>query len=105
MLVEIPSDLGAAEFSGDLDYQPVKACKSAADSDAVRDLVAALVKAECPIINAGHGVMWAEATDQLVALAELLNVPVMTTLAGKSAFPENHRARAGHWRPHWHADG
>ena len=95
VLVEIPSDLGAAEFSGDLDYQPVKACKSAADSDAVRDLVAALVKAECPIINAGHGVMWAEATDQLVALAELLNVPVMTTLAGKSAFPENHALALG----------
>ena len=39
--------------------------------------------------------MWAEATDQLVALAELLNVPVMTTLAGKSAFPENHALALG----------
>ena len=95
VLVEIPSDLGPAELSGDFDYQPIKAYKSGADLDAVRDLVAALVKAECPVINAGHGVLWAEATDPLVALAELLNVPVMTTLAGKSAFPENHPLALG----------
>lgn len=95
VLVEIPSDLGTAEFPGDFDYQPIKAYKSGADPDAVRDLVVALVKAECPVINAGHGVLWAEATDSLVALAELLNVPVMTTLAGKSAFPENHPLALG----------
>ena len=29
VLVEIPTDLATAEFPGDLDYHPVKACKSA----------------------------------------------------------------------------
>lgn len=95
VLLEIPTDLATAEFPDALDYRPVKVCKSGADPEAVRELVAALVKAECPVINAGHGVLWAQATEQLVTLAELLNVPVMTTLAGKSAFPENHPLALG----------
>ena len=45
--------------------------------------------------HAGQGVMYAEATDELVEFAELTNVPVMTTLAGKSAFPEDHPLSLG----------
>jgi acetolactate synthase-1/2/3 large subunit len=40
-------------------------------------------------------VLYAEATDELVEFAELTNIPVMTTLAGKSAFPETHRLALG----------
>ena len=47
------------------------------------------------MINAGQGVLYAEATDDLVELAELTSIPVMTTLAGKSAFPEDHRLSLG----------
>ena len=47
------------------------------------------------MINAGQGVLYAEATDELIELAELASVPVMTTLAGKSAFPESHRFALG----------
>lgn len=47
------------------------------------------------MINAGQGVLYAEATDDLVEFAELVNVPVMTTLAGKSAYPENHPLALG----------
>lgn len=95
VLLEIPSDLATAEFPDALDYRPVKPLKSAADPDAIRDLVTALLAASCPVINAGHGALWAEATDQLITLAELLHLPVMTTLAGKSAFPENHPLALG----------
>ena len=41
-----------------------------------------------PIIHAGQGVLYANATEELIELAELLRVPVMTTLTGKSTFPE-----------------
>ena len=47
------------------------------------------------MINAGQGVLYAEATDDLVEFAELINVPVMTTLAGKSAYPEDHPLALG----------
>ena len=39
--------------------------------------------------------MYAEATEGLVQVAEFLQGPVMTTLAGKSAFPENHPLSVG----------
>ena len=56
---------------------------------------AALLAAERPVIQAGQGVLYAEATDELVELAEFLQAPVMTTLPGKSAFPENHPLAIG----------
>ena len=42
-----------------------------------------------------RGVLWAEATDELKELAELVNTPVFTTNTGKSAFPENHPLALG----------
>ena len=45
-----------------------------------------LIQAENPAIYAGQGVHWAEAYDELRALAEHLAIPVMTSLPGKSAF-------------------
>ena len=43
-----------------------------------------------PLIYAGEGVIYAGASEDLKALAELVNVPVVTTLKAKGAFPENH---------------
>src|SRR5216684_1757694 len=45
--------------------------------------------------RSGPGVLYAEATDELLALAELLDTPVMTTTDGKSAFPEDHALALG----------
>ena len=96
VLLEIPRDVATEEIPEDsFDYAPVKEFRSAADPDDVRDLVSALLKASCPMICAGQGVLYAEATDELVELAELISVPVMTTMVGKSAFPENHRLALG----------
>ena len=96
VLLEISGDVATQELSeGTFDYTPVKSRKSGADADDIRDLVSALLKATCPIISAGRGILYAEATDELVAFAELTNIPVMTTLQGKSGFPENHPLALG----------
>ena len=96
VLLEVPQDVADEEFPGDsLHYIPVKEHRSAADPDEVRELVSALLKASCPLINAGQGVLYAQASQELVKFAELTNIPVMTTLPGKSAFPENHRLSLG----------
>ncbi len=95
VLLEFPGDVAHAEFPGNLDYKPVQVHKSGASQEDVRDLVTALLNAKNPIINAGQGVLYAEATDELVEFAELTNIPVMTTLAGKSAFPETHPLSLG----------
>ena len=97
VLLEILRDVGLETFPGELDYTPVAKLRSAAAPEDVRDLVAALVKAERPIIVAGHGVLWAEATQALVRFAEQTAVPVMTTLAGKSGFPEDHPLSLGYY--------
>ena len=54
-----------------------------------------LVAAKRPVIYAGTGVHWAEAWGELKELAELLAIPVTTSLGGKSAFPETHALSLG----------
>jgi acetolactate synthase-1/2/3 large subunit len=54
-----------------------------------------LLDASCPMILAGQGIFYAEATEELRRLAELLQAPVMTTFDGKSAFPEDHTLALG----------
>ena len=96
VMLELPRDVVTQEVPDDaFDYTPVREFRSGGDPDDVRDLVTAMLKASDPVINAGQGVLYAEATDELIELAELASVPVMTTLAGKSAFPESHRLALG----------
>ena len=54
-----------------------------------------LLEAERPLILAGGGVIIADASPELLELAEYLQVPVSPTLMGKGAIPENHPLYAG----------
>ena len=94
VIIEVPGDVAIAE-AGDLNYTPPTAARSAADPVDVERAARALLGAERPVIHAGQGIMYAEATDELVELAELLTAPVYTTLLGKSAFPESHPLSLG----------
>jgi acetolactate synthase-1/2/3 large subunit len=96
VLLEIPGDV-AAETIDDaaVIYEPPPLLYGAADPTMISRAAQALLAAERPIIHAGQGVLYAEATPELVRLAEFLQVPVMTTLPGKSAFPEHHPLSVG----------
>lgn len=48
-----------------------------------------------PVLYVGGGVIRAGATPELVAFAEAANVPVVTTLMGRGAFPDSHRLALG----------
>jgi acetolactate synthase-1/2/3 large subunit len=50
----------------------------------------AIVRAEKPVLYVGGGTLNADACDELRELAEATRIPVITTLMGKSAFPESH---------------
>ena len=97
VMVEIPTDIADAEIDASIleSYKPVKATRSKADSQDVLSAARVLLNAKAPIIHAGQGVLYANATEELIELAELLQIPVMTTLAGKSAFPEKHPLALG----------
>ena len=95
VMVEVPADVMTADFAGQVDYTPVRRTRSAGDARDIEDAAKALIDARSPMILAGQGVLYAEATDELVALAELLDIPVMTTTDGKSGFPEDHPLALG----------
>jgi len=54
-----------------------------------------MAEAERPLIVAGGGVILAEASAPLVDLAEMLQVPVVPTLMGWGAIPDDHPLHAG----------
>ena len=97
VMVEIPSDVGDQEVSDDIvnGYNLVRATTAGANAAAVDEAAGVLLSASNPIVYAGQGVMHAEATDDLVELAELLQIPVTTSMAGKSGFPEKHPLSLG----------
>src|SRR5216110_961209 len=95
VLIEFPSDLLREEISGPIEYQKTPQLKSGPDPRSVSQIAAALVEAQRPVIVAGQGVHYGKAWKQLQQLAEMLEAPVMTTLPGKSAFPENHPLALG----------
>jgi thiamine pyrophosphate-dependent acetolactate synthase large subunit-like protein len=97
VVLELPRDVTEAEAPADkLAYRPVRRrYRSAPDPEDVGLAADILLGADNPVIYAGAGVLWAEAWQELLAIAELLTIPVMTTLNGKSAFPEDHPLSLG----------
>ncbi len=95
VLVELARDVGAAEYPGNLDYEPVKSNRFGPDPAEVREVASTMISAKNLLIHAGQGILYAEASSELEQLAELLQAPVMTTLPGKSGFPENHPLALG----------
>ena len=65
------------------------------DDDAVKAAASLLVAAERPVILAGGGVIHAGADTELLALAEYLAIPVVTSLHGKGAIPDDHPLAGG----------
>jgi thiamine pyrophosphate-dependent acetolactate synthase large subunit-like protein len=94
VLLIIPRDLGEYE-EDEHPYAPVKGWRSGPDPDDVRSAVRTLLAAKDPLFYVGEGVLYADATSELLQLAELAQVPVLTTLKAKGAFPENHPLSVG----------
>ncbi|MDA1280629.1 MAG: thiamine pyrophosphate-binding protein [Chloroflexi bacterium] len=65
------------------------------DSDSVNEALGELSRAARPVIVAGGGVTTSDASKELIALAERLNVPVATALNAKQTFPANHPLAVG----------
>ena len=96
-MVEIPADVVNEEVPDALvdAYRPVKVTSAGANARDVEAAARVLRDARRPVIHAGQGVLYAEASTELLELAEVLQAPVMATLEGKSAFPEDHPLALG----------
>ena len=96
VLVEMPADVCMAAIpDGAFAYTSPKPALYAPSAGDVADAARQLIDAKEPLIWAGAGVMSADATSELRALAELLDAPVYTSMPGKSAFDERHPLSVG----------
>ncbi|MDA7772862.1 thiamine pyrophosphate-requiring protein [Pseudomonadales bacterium] len=95
VMIEIPLDVFGEEVSDDFTYVPSFATRSAPDPADIKQVAKVLASANNPVIYAGQGVHYAQAWPELKELAETWNIPVTTSIEGKSAFPENHPLSLG----------
>jgi acetolactate synthase I/II/III large subunit len=107
VLVDIPKDVQQAtadmKFPDLIKVRGYNPNVEADLSETVR-AVELLLNAERPIIMAGGGVILSGAFSELQALAELVQIPVVSTFKGKGAFPENHPLAMGPIGMHGHAE-
>lgn len=99
VLVDIPMDMFSREMEEDLwsrtyrdSHAPVK---PALDPAAVKAIAKKLVEAERPVLHAGGGILLAQASEELAALAEFLDIPVSRTLAGQGCLSDRHPLMIG----------
>ena len=95
VLLELPVDLINDEVPDNWVYTPAYTARTAPDPADVAAAATVLAGAANPVIYAGQGVHYAKAWDELRTLAEQWNIPVTTSIEGKSAFPEDHPLSLG----------
>jgi thiamine pyrophosphate-dependent acetolactate synthase large subunit-like protein len=94
--VELPVDIMSQPIPEEaMNYTSPGVIRSMPSASDIKDVVAKLVSAKNPLLWAGQGVMRADATAELQEFAELLDIPVFTTMPGKSAFNETHPLSVG----------
>jgi acetolactate synthase I/II/III large subunit len=97
VLLDVPMDV----FSQQISAEPVTVArrpthgKTAGDPDGIAAAADLLSKASRPMIFAGNGATLSEASAELRQIAELLSIPVATTLMAKGIFPEDHPLALG----------
>jgi thiamine pyrophosphate-dependent acetolactate synthase large subunit-like protein len=95
-IVEIPQDVSTQQVPESvLNYHPPKRMRQAPEPADVKAAVKLLLNAKKPLIWAGMGVLFSGATAELKELAELSEIPVYTTMPGKSAMDERHPLSLG----------
>lgn len=93
VLIDIPKDVfqEEAEFEWPEELR-LRGYKPTYEGHAgmIRRAAQVINEAKRPIIIAGHGVIWGDASKELIELAEKAQIPVITTFLGIGAFPEEH---------------
>lgn len=96
VLIDLPIDVQMAEieFNPD-DYVSLKPSKPIATRSQAEKALSMLNAAQRPLIVAGGGIINADASELLVSFAELTGVPVIPTLMGWGAIPDDHPLMQG----------
>ncbi|MCX6427766.1 MAG: acetolactate synthase large subunit [Actinomycetes bacterium] len=65
------------------------------NDQAIRDAAALIAQSSKPVLYVGGGIIKANASKELLRLAELIGAPVVTTLMARGAFPDSHALHLG----------
>jgi len=96
VLIDLPLDVQLAEIEFDDEtYEPLPVYKPAASRRQIEKAMQMLGEANRPLIVAGGGIINADASDLLVEFAEVTGIPVIPTLMGWGAIPDDHSLMAG----------
>ncbi|HHW57533.1 MAG TPA: biosynthetic-type acetolactate synthase large subunit [Clostridia bacterium] len=97
VLVDIPKDIQNADIEyvkeGEISIKNgIKTLVSEKELDKTVELI---LESKKPVIFAGGGVIWGEASEELVEFAEKNHIPVANSLMGLGSFPEDHPLSLG----------
>jgi tartronate-semialdehyde synthase len=96
VLIDLPVDVQVAEIEFDIEtYTSLPVYKPAASRAQIEKALSMLNEAERPLIVAGGGIINADACAELVEFAEITGIPVIPTLMGWGAIPDDHDLMAG----------
>jgi tartronate-semialdehyde synthase len=98
VLIDLPLDVTKTDT--EVDFDPRRGgrlpfTQPAPNPNAIRQVVEMILEAERPMLMPGGGVIIADASEELVEVAEYLQVPVTPTYMGKGTIPEDHPLYAG----------
>jgi tartronate-semialdehyde synthase len=97
VLVDLPMDVQMAEIDYDpASDSPLPIVKPEPNRAQIARAVDMLMAAENPVLIMGGGVLLAGATEEFVAFAEHLSLPVITTYQATGGIPANHPLHVGH---------
>ena len=98
VLIDIPSDLQGAEMVfhypesvNSPSYRPTYK----GNAKQIKQATALIETSKRPLLYAGGGIVSSHACQELKALAEAMQIPVVTTLLGKGCFPSSHPLSLG----------
>lgn len=96
VVVELTSDVCSQEVpEARQTYASPKLMRQMPQRELIKEAASALIGANKPLIWAGAGVLFSDATAELRALAELTATPIFCTMPGKSAIDERHPLSLG----------
>ena len=99
VLIDMPMDMFSREVEEDIWARTKKdsdfTYKPALAPEAAKAIAKRLVEAKNPVLHAGGGILLAQASDELAALAEFLDIPVSRTLMGQGCLSDLHPLMIG----------
>ncbi|MEM0449287.1 MAG: biosynthetic-type acetolactate synthase large subunit [Methanomassiliicoccales archaeon] len=93
--VDLPVDVSNGNVPDELLDQSYPIPAPSEDLSQILEAIRMLMNAERPVMLVGGGAIWSNASPEVVKLAELMLMPVITTVMGKGIIPEEHPLSTG----------